>query len=45
MYYSFMSMIIPWVKRWRTARLLVRELKQRSGSGSELGHGVGQGEI
>ena len=45
MYCSFMSMITPRVKRWRTARLLVRELKQRSGSGSELGHGSEQGEI
>ena len=40
-----MSMITPRVKRWRTARLLVRELKQRSGSGSELGHGSEQGKI
>ena len=45
MYCSFMLMITLRVKRWRTARLLVQELKQRSGSGSEFEHRSEQGKI
>ena len=45
MYCSFMSMITPRVKRWRIVRLLVQELKPRSGSGSELEYGLKQGKI